>query len=316
MQRTALDAVFESAKKDERIVFVGSDLGPGVLDEFKRQIPDRFFMEGVSEANVIGMAAGLAMDGYIPFINTIATFLTRRCFEQIATDLCMHNLPVRLIGNGGGLVYAPLGATHMATEDIAIMRSLPNMTVIAPADVSEVDRLIPQTVDHKGPVYIRLARGSGQVVSNGGDDFAIGKAMVLREPGDILLIGAGVMVERCLQAADILGRDGIDCGVLNVHTIKPIDSACLSEKTMGVRLVVTVEEHTLVGGLGSAVLEMLADLNDGGRIPPIKRFGLPDAFSNHYGSQDELIEMFGLTPEKLANSIAAVFRNIASQDNS
>jgi transketolase len=132
MRKTSLNTVYELAKNDERIVFIGSDLGPGVLDEFKKNIPNRFFMEGVSEQHIIGMAAGMAMNGFIPYINTIATFLTRRCFEQIVVDLCMQNLPVRLIGSGGGGVYAPLGSTHLAIEDLSIMRTLPNMTVIAP----------------------------------------------------------------------------------------------------------------------------------------------------------------------------------------
>ena len=132
MRKTSLDTVYEMARNDPRVVFIGSDLGAGTLDQFKEEMPERFFMEGVTEQNIIGMAAGLAMEGYIPYVNTIATFITRRCFEQVAVDLCLHNLPVRLIGNGGGLVYAPLGPTHLAVEDMAIMRSLPNMTVVAP----------------------------------------------------------------------------------------------------------------------------------------------------------------------------------------
>ena len=134
MRKTSLDTVYEMARNDPRVVFIGSDLGAGTLDQFKEEMPERFFMEGVTEQNIIGMAAGLAMEGYIPYVNTIATFITRRCFEQVAVDLCLHNLPVRLIGNGGGLVYAPLGPTHLAVEDMAIMRSLPNMTVVAPVD--------------------------------------------------------------------------------------------------------------------------------------------------------------------------------------
>ena len=134
MRKTSLNQVYELAKKDKRVLFIGSDLGPDVLLEMKEQMPNRFFMEGVSEQYIIGMAAGLALEGYIPYVNTIATFLTRRCFEQITTDLCLHNLPVRLIANGGGAVYAPLGPTHLAIEDISIMRSLPNMTIISPCD--------------------------------------------------------------------------------------------------------------------------------------------------------------------------------------
>ena len=142
MRERCLKAIYELAKQDERVVFIGSDLGVGVLNEFKQTIPDRFFMEGVSEQNLVGVAAGLAMEGRVVYLNTIATFLTRRCFEQVAVDLCLHAVNVRLIANGGGVVYAPLGPTHLAIEDIAICRALPNMTVIAPADAQEMIRFI------------------------------------------------------------------------------------------------------------------------------------------------------------------------------
>ena len=151
MRKTCLDLIYKIAKKDKKVIFIGSDLGPGVLNEFKKKIPSRFFMEGVSEQSIVGLSAGLAIEGYKPYINTISTFLTRRCYEQIVVDLCMHNLPVKLIGNGGGLVYAPLGPTHQATEDIAILRVLPNISIIAPSDAVEMEELMKQTVNLKGP---------------------------------------------------------------------------------------------------------------------------------------------------------------------
>src|ERR1700733_13452357 len=147
MRKEAMAGIYELAQRDPRVVFIGSDLGAGTLDDMRREMPDRWFMEGVSEQAIIGMAAGLAMDGFIPYINTIATFLTRRCYEQVAVDLCLHKLPVRLLASGGGPVSAPLGPTHIAIEDIAIMRALPNMTVVAPADAEEMKRLMPQTLD-------------------------------------------------------------------------------------------------------------------------------------------------------------------------
>src|SRR5947209_506257 len=147
MRKVCLDMVHELARKDERIFFIGSDLGIGTLKQFKAEMPDRFLMEGVSEANVVGVAAGLALEGKIVYVNTIATFLTRRCFEQVALDLCLHKVPVRLIGNGGGMVYAPLGPTHMAIDDLALFRALPGMTILAPCDAEEMRRLMPLTVD-------------------------------------------------------------------------------------------------------------------------------------------------------------------------
>ncbi len=165
MRKVAIDSIHELAKRDPRVVFVGSDLGAGVLDKMRADMPDRFFMEGISEQAIIGIAAGLAMDGFMPYINTIATFLTRRCFEQVAVDLCMHNLPVRLIASGGGAVYAPLGPTHMAFDDFALLRALPNMTVIAPSDAPEMGRAMQATLDVPGPVYVRIAqrRRSGEL---------------------------------------------------------------------------------------------------------------------------------------------------------
>src|SRR3984957_19248014 len=181
MRATCLNMVYELAKRDERPLFIGSDLSPGLLDEMRQKMPDRWYMEGITEANVIGMAAGLAMEGYMPFVNTIATFITRRCYEQVAIDLCLHNLPVRLIGNGGGLVYAPLGPTHLAIEDIAIMRALPHMTDVAVCDADEMTRFMDRTLDWLNPIYIRLAKGFDPIVSRPELEFKIGKAIVMRE---------------------------------------------------------------------------------------------------------------------------------------
>jgi transketolase len=294
--------VYELAKTNDRVVFIGSDLGPGVLDEMKHEMPDRFFMEGVSEQNVIGMAAGLAMEGFIPFVNTIATFITRRCFEQIAIDLCLHDLPVRLIGNGGGLVYAPLGPTHLAIEDIAIMRALPNMTVVAPSDADEMTRFMKQTLSWPHPIYIRLGKGGDPVISKDENKFEIGKALPLRDGGDVVVISTGVMSNRALAAADALAADGIACAVLHVPTVKPLDRDAVLEAARGSAVVVTVEEHTRIGGLGSAVLDLLAD-EMGSAMPVVRRLGLPDSFVKEYGSQDSLMETFGLQPPQIAESV-------------
>src|ERR1700720_3635605 len=174
MRPACINKVFDLAKRDPRVVYIGSDLSLDLTQRMRKEMPGRAFMEGVSEAHVIGMAAGLAMEGFIPFVHTIATFITRRCYEQVAVDLCLHNLPVRLIGNGGGLVYAPLGPTHLAIEDISIFRALPNMTIVAVADAEEMKRFMPQTVDYEGPIYIRLAKGYDPVVTNDTVPFRIG----------------------------------------------------------------------------------------------------------------------------------------------
>jgi transketolase len=308
MRQTALDMVTELARRDTRIVFIGSDLGAGTMDAFRAEMPDRCFMEGVSEQSIVGMAAGLAMDGYIPFVNTIATFLTRRCFEQVAVDLCLHNLPVRLIANGGGVVYAPLGPTHLAIEDMAILRALPNMTVVAPSDAQEMRRAIPATLDVPGPVYIRLGKGGDPVIARDGEAFVIGTAIEKRAPGRVAMISTGVMTERCLRAADLLTTQGIAAGVLHCHTVKPLDVDAVHRVAAGVELLVTVEEHVVTGGLGSAVADTL--LADGGAIPRILRLSLPDEFPHHYGSQDDLLELAGLQPAAMAERVVKTMTEI------
>ena len=263
MRKRSLDMVHALARRDERVVFIGSDLSPNLLGEMKKEYPQRYYMEGIAEANVIGMAAGMAMEGFIPYVNTIATFITRRCYEQVAVDLCLHDLPVRLIGNGGGYVYAPLGPTHQAIEDIAIMRALPHMTVTAVCDAEEMTRLMDATLDWPHPIYIRLGKGGDPVVSKPERGFAIGKAidMIEAEQGaaDVLFVTTGVATTQTLKAAGALAADGIRCRLLHAHTIKPLDADAIVDAATRARLVVTVEEHSVVGGLGSAVLEALSD---------------------------------------------------------
>jgi len=301
MRKTCLDMVYELAKRDPRVVFIGSDLGAGTLNQFKAEMPERFFMEGVSEANVVGMAAGLAMEGKIVYVNTIATFLTRRCFEQVALDLCLHNVNVRLIGNGGGVVYAPLGPTHEAIEDIAIFRALPRMTILAVADAEEMRRMMPQTLDHRGPIYIRLAKGGDPIVTRD-VPFQIGKAYPMREGRDALIVSTGVMLKPALDAAETLAAGGLQAAVLHVPTIKPFDAAAFLELARPVRAIVTVEEHSIIGGLGGVVAETLAEAD----FPSPKRFrriGLPDAFPDQYGSQASLLKRYEVTAEKIVSTV-------------
>lgn len=311
MRIACIKSIYELAKLDERVIFIGSDLGAGILDPMKQEMPERFFMEGICEQNIIGMAAGLALEGYIPYVNTIATFITRRCYEQVAIDLCLHNLPVRLIGNGGGLVYAPLGPTHMAIEDIAIMRALPNMAVVVPADADEMKRFMLKTIDWPGPVYIRLAKGGDQIVSRESDDFTIGKSIMLRETGEILIIATGIMVQHALAAAEQLVNDEIFCKVMNMHTIKPLDVDALISHARGSHLIVTVEEHSHIGGLGSAVVDSLIE-NTNSPLPMIKRLALPDQFTSQYGSQNSLLDHYGLNMENIINTVKGELTAIAA----
>jgi transketolase len=305
MRMTCLNMIHTLAQRDPRPVFIGSDLSPGLLGAMQKEMPERYYMEGITEANVIGMAAGMAMDGFMPYVNTIATFITRRCYEQVAVDLCLHNLPVRLIGNGGGLVYAPLGPTHLAIEDIAIMRVLPNMAVVAVCDAEEMVRLMDRSLDWPGPLYIRLAKGGDPVVSDAKNGFEIGKAIAMRRAGKrptVSLMATGVMTTNCLAAAEILEREGIDASVLHVHTVKPLDDETVLEHAADARLVVTVEEGVAIGGFGSAVTDLLV-AKLGRAMPPMLRLALPDAFPTKYGVQNDHFKVFGLTPEQIAASV-------------
>lgn len=305
MRQLCLDTVYELAKKDRRIFFIGSDLGFGTLQKFKEEMPERFLMEGVNEANIVGMAAGLALEGKIVYVNTIATFLSRRCFEQIVLDLCLHNVNVRLIANGGGVVYAPLGPTHLAIDDIGILRTIPRMTIVAPADEAEMGRLMPETVDYRGPIYIRLGKGNEPILTTDEIPFQIGKAIPMREGTDALIITTGVTLKAALDAAANLSQQGLEAAVLHVHTVKPLDSDAILKYAADVPVIVTIEEHTLMGGLGSAVAELVAEAN----FNPAKRFkriGIPDVFPEQYGSQESLMALYGITAEKLAAAVATL----------
>lgn len=302
MRKTCLDMVYDLAKKNNKVIFVGSDLGAGVLDEFKKKIPERFIMEGVSEQYLTGMVSGLAIEGFIPYFNTIATFLTRRNFEQNIIDLGLHNLPVRLIGNGGGLVYAPLGPTHQAIEDISIMRAIPNMMILAPCDSNEMKKIMPQTINIRGPIYIRLARGGDKIVTSKIKNIKIGKAISFGEYKDVLFVTTGIMTQECLEVAERLKSKNIKAGVLHNTTIKPFDRKSLIEASKKTKLIFTVEEHLVSGGLGSIVLETLNEKNSD-TITKVNRIGINDSFVKKYGSQQELLNYCGLSARKIFSKV-------------
>lgn len=298
MRQTSLNMVYEMAKNDPRIVFIGSDLGTGVLKKFQEEMPDRYFMEGISEAQVIGMAAGMAMEGKIPYLNTIATFLTRRCYEQVVLDVCLHNLNVRLIGSGGGVVYAPLGPTHQAIEDLAIFSAIPNMTIISPADAEEMKRLMALTPDYPGPIYIRLGKGGDPIVTPADRPVRIGAALPVQEGRDLLLVTSGITLGFARQAAAVLEKRGISVSVLHLHTVKPLDEEAVLDRARIVKAVITIEEGVVHGGLGGAIAELLAEELRPGSVG-FKRIGINDQFLEQYGSQDTLLKHCGISVERI-----------------
>ncbi|SLM30982.1 Transketolase, central region:Transketolase, C terminal [Desulfamplus magnetovallimortis] len=311
MRKKCLEMIYNLALQDPRIVFLGSDLGAGTMSEFRNDMPDRFFMEGICEANLIGMAAGMAMEGKIPYVNTIAPFLTRRAYEQIILDLCLHNIPVRLVGNGGGLVYAPLGPTHQVIEDFAALRSIPNMCILSPSDAREMEKMMPETVNWPGPIYIRLAKGYDPIVTPLNLPFVIGKAVPVKIGKDILITTTGITLNIALEAEKLLKNDknhNLTPTILHLPTIKPFDKDTVSKFIKDATIIVSVEEHSITGGLGSAVAELLAEKND---LKPrkFKRIGIPDKFSDRYGSQNDLLKYFGITPENVEKIILKLWES-------
>ena len=297
MRYTCLQTIYELAKKNKKICFVGSDLGFGVLKEFKKNFKDRFFMEGVSEQHITGMAAGLAMEGFIPYFNTIATFITRRNFEQNVVDLGLHKVPVRLIGNGGGLVYAPLGPTHQAIEDISIMRTIPNMHIIAPCDRIEMKKLITQTVKIKNPLYIRLAKGGDEIVTTK-KKIKYGKPILFGSSKNILFVSTGVMTQECIKVQKLLKKEKINSSVLHFGTIKPFDYKSLLTHAKNSKIILTVEENILSGGFGSMVLEILNDMTNT-KMKKVFRIGIKDQFVKKYGTQAQLFDYCGISSNKI-----------------
>jgi transketolase len=308
VRKACLLAIYDLARRDDRVVFIGSDITKQNLEKFSEEFPDRFFMEGIYEAHIVGMAAGLAFNGKIPYINTIATFLTRRCYEQILVDLGLHNLPVRLLGSGGGTVYAPLGPTHLANEDFAILRAIPNMTIVAPCDADEMNRLMPQTLPWPGPIYVRIAKGGDKVVSSDKHPFEIGKAIPLREGEDALLISTGITTQIALDAAAQLSSAGVEATVLHAHTLKPLDTGQILARARKARVIITIEEHTLMGGLGSAVAETLME-SCAGNGKRFARLGFPDVFTEELGSQNEIMNKYGLSAENLVLKTKQLLNN-------
>ncbi len=297
------NALVELAKTDERIVGLSADLAKYTdLHVFANAMPDRFYQMGMAEQILISAAAGLAREGFIPFATTYAVFASRRAYDFIAMAIAEENLPVKIVCALPGLTTG-YGPSHQATEDLAIFRGLPNMTLIDPCDATDIAQMVPVIAAHPGPVYSRLLRGKvPSVLTRYKPDyrFALGKAQMIREGGDVLVIASGIMTMRALDAAEQLAKDGVDVAVLHVPTIKPLDTeTLLAEVQTGGRLVVTAENHTVVGGLGEAVAGTLLRA---GVAPTFRMIGLPDAFLEA-GALPTLHDMYGLSVGKVAEQI-------------
>lgn len=297
MRSSGLNEIFQMAKNDPRIVFVGSDLGFKVLDEFKKTLPEQFFMEGISEQYIIGMAAGMALNGKIVYINTIASFLTRRCLDQISINLCLEKTNVRLFANGGGLIYGPMGPTHTIIEDIALMMALPNMAVIVPADKNQMLHLLKQSVNYQGPIYIRVARDNYPDLTSK-HDIVFGEPCLLKNGEKFAIVSNGYMSHTAMKVAENLKADGLNIKVIDLHSLRPLNTQSLQKHLEGIDRVVTMEEHIKTGGLYSLVSDLILSHD----LPiKIKNFNLPHQYSETYGEQDDLLKIMGLDPESITN---------------
>jgi transketolase len=297
------NTLLDLAGKDERIHLVVGDLGFGVVEPFARHFTDRFLNVGVAEQNMTGVAAGLALCGKIVFTYSIGNFATLRCLEQIRNDICYHRVDVKVVAVGGGFAYGALGMTHHATEDLAIMRALPGMVVVAPGDPFEVEQATRAVVTQPGPCYLRLGRTGEPRIHGSSAIFTLGRAIRVREGRALTIISTGGLLETGLRAAELLSGVGIDARVVSMHTLKPIDEVEIVSAAVETGAIATLEEHSVVGGLGSAVAEVLAESVDArGRL---KRFGVPSALATEVGSQEYLRAKHGLSP-------AAVFQSLKS----
>jgi transketolase len=301
MRSAFAQEITDLATSDDRIIVLSGDIGNQMFDEFQKKFPSRFINCGVAEANMVSMAAGLAICGMRPFIYTFTAFDTARCFEQIRVDLCYQNLPVVIIGLGGGLTYAPLGPTHYICEDIAIMRSLPNMTVLCPGDAVEVRCSLRESLNLKGPVYIRIGKKNEPEVHKDVVDFHIGKAITCKKGTDACIITTGAILPNILKAHELLEKKKISVQVVHFPTVKPLDLAALSTIFSHFNLVITLEEHSLIGGLGSAVAEWYVDTFK--RTVKLVRLGTRDEFLYMSISHNEARDYYGLSPEKISESV-------------
>ena len=302
MRSVYCDTLMELAEKDPRIVNIQADLTVAHgMKPFLQRFPERSFNVGVAEANMIGVAAGMATCGKLPFVHSFATFASRRCFDQIAISVCYAKLPVRIIGSDPGVGAELNGGTHMAIEDVGIMRTLPGMMIVEPVDSVQLKAALPYLAVHEGPVYIRLFRRKTESVFQPGYVFRPGKADVLLEGSDVTILATGVCVANALQAADELARKGIRAGVVNIHTVKPLDVEAVIKAARATGALVTVENHSIIGGLGSAVAEALAE-----ECPtPLVRVGVKDHFGE-VGKMDYLVQAFGIMPADIVAAVGKV----------
>ncbi|KOR24545.1 transketolase family protein [Clostridium sp. FAM 1755] len=288
------------AEENSEVVVLDADLSKSTKTaDFKKVCPERFINVGIAEGNMMGIAAGLATCGKIPFASTFAMFATGRAFEQIRNSICYPNLNVKVCATHAGVTVGEDGASHQSVEDISLMRSIPNMTVICPSDAVETEAAIRSVADYNGPCYVRLGRSGVSVINDNAEyKFEIGKGIKLREGKEATIIATGIMVDAALEAYNILAEEGIKVNVINIHTIKPIDKDIIVNAARETGVVITAEEHSIIGGLGSAVCEVLSENHP----VSVLRVGIKDTFGES-GKPAELLKKYELTSEDIVKAV-------------
>lgn len=297
---TVTAEILEMIEEDPRVCYINSDSTVGRVAEAMKKYPDRVLDTGIQEMNMVTIAAGLAKEGYIPFVQTFGPFLCVRALDQIHNDVAYNDFPVRLIGTHAGL-SSGYGPTHNTIVEFAIMGALPNMTMVAPCDANQAKKLLRKSLDYKGPIYIRIPRGEEPAVyaEDYDYDYEIGKAIVINEGKDLTLIATGMAVYNCVQAARELEKEGLDIGVIDMHTIKPIDKEAIVAAAKRTGKIITVEDHNIVGGLGSRVADVLLEE---GVCAKLKKVGIPDTFAE-IGYPEELYPYYHMDVEGIKNTV-------------
>ncbi len=304
MRNVAVNSIHEAARKNKNIFFLTGDLGFSVIEKFVEELPDQIINTGIAEQNMIGVAAGLAMSGKKVFVYSIVPFATMRCFEQIRNDVCYQNLDVNIIGIGGGFAYGTHGTTHYGLEDMALMRSLPNMKVVAPADAVEASMLISQILDSSGPYYLRLNRGGEKEITQGCRP-VLGKGSVLKNGAEVTIFAVGAITDNAFVAAAELETAGISVEIIHMHTLKPLDKEIIIDRVRTRKVVVSLEEHTIFGGLGSAISEVVAQ---SGISVPFQILGVKDTYMPFVGKQEFLRDSAGISAQQIVEVVKNLWR--------
>lgn len=297
MRTAYLDTLYDLASKDKRVYALISDNGAIVYDKYRQDLASQYLNLGISEANMLGMAAGMASCGKIPFAYTIGAFLAYRAFEFIRNDICLQRQNVKIVGTGAGEVYSALGPTHHSTEDLGGLRAMPNLTILCPASPIEVRKATVAAYEYDGPIYLRLGTNREPEIYQEDYMFKIGKGVTLKRGSDVTIIGTGSILKDILDAAELLQKEGISIRVINLHTIKPIDRDIILQAAEETRRIVTVEDHNVTGGLGSAVAEVIAESGQG---IAFKRIGLQD-FSHGYGTYKQVKDLNGIGIDRICS---------------